>query len=171
MARGNGVGCRRSRAWHRAQWQAHVDAWLDSGVSGAAYCRRHGLRPKNLYRWRRVFLTERDEGRGMDGGSASSVSAGSTVECGAALPVLRDRAAQPSPGPFFAELRVASSMSRGSDASGNAVPLVSAGLASGVEVVLAGERRLRIARGFDGATLSEVVRVLEELGAAQAHGC
>jgi hypothetical protein len=35
---------------------------------------------------------------------------------------------------------------------------------SGIEVVLAGERVVRVARGFDGATLAAVVRVLEGLG-------
>lgn len=34
--------------------------------------------------------------------------------------------------------------------------------AGGVEVVLAGERRVRVAPGFDGATLQRVVAVLEE---------
>lgn len=128
MADGGGRGCRRSRAWHRAQWRAHVDAWTASGLSGAAYCRRHGLRPKNLYRWRRVL-------------SAQSEEPGEA----------------PSPGALFAELKVAS--------------WVSASSASGVEVVLAGERRVRIARGFDAATLSEVVCVLEGLGVAEAHRC
>ena len=42
---------RTSRAETRAYWQAHVQRWRDSGQSKQAYCREHGLRPANLYRW------------------------------------------------------------------------------------------------------------------------
>jgi hypothetical protein len=47
--------CRRSRGWIREQWRSHVVAQASSGVSGVAYCRRHGLHAKSFYRWRRVF--------------------------------------------------------------------------------------------------------------------
>ena len=47
--------CRRSRGWLRAQWRRHVEAQASSGLSGVAYCRRHGLRAKSFYRWRRVL--------------------------------------------------------------------------------------------------------------------
>ena len=120
MASENGRACKRSRAWHRARWQEHVEAWAESGVSGVEYCRRHGLHSKSLYRWRRVFSQ-----RPATGGGTAPVR------------------------PLFAELEVE--------------PLVSGAWGGGVEVVLAGERRLRVARGFDASTLAEVVRVLEGL--------
>ena len=47
--------CRRSRGWIREQWRGHVDAQAASGLSGQAYCRRHGLRARSFYRWRRVL--------------------------------------------------------------------------------------------------------------------
>lgn len=47
--------CRRSRSWIREHWRRHVEAQAWSGLSGVAYCRRHGLHAKSLYRWRRVF--------------------------------------------------------------------------------------------------------------------
>jgi transposase-like protein len=47
--------CRRSRRWIREQWRRHVAAQASSGLSGVAYCHRHGLHAKSLYRWRRVF--------------------------------------------------------------------------------------------------------------------
>jgi len=50
---------RRSRAWTRAQWRAHISAQVSSGLTGAGYCRSHGLRPKSFYRWKRIL---RDSG-------------------------------------------------------------------------------------------------------------
>ena len=47
--------CRRSRRWIREQWRSHVETQAASGLSGQAYCRRHGLRAKSFYRWRRVL--------------------------------------------------------------------------------------------------------------------
>lgn len=47
--------CRRSLGWIREQWRGHVAAQASSGLSGLAYCRRHGLHAKSFYRWRRVF--------------------------------------------------------------------------------------------------------------------
>jgi hypothetical protein len=42
---------RNARTETRAYWQAHVHRWRDSGQSKQAYCREHGLRAANLYRW------------------------------------------------------------------------------------------------------------------------
>jgi hypothetical protein len=42
---------RTPRAERRAYWQAHVQRWRDSGQSKQAYCREHGLKPANRYRW------------------------------------------------------------------------------------------------------------------------
>lgn len=46
---------RRSRAWNRAQWRAHVSSQASSGLTAVDYCREHGLQPKSFYRWRRVL--------------------------------------------------------------------------------------------------------------------
>jgi len=42
---------------------------------------------------------------------------------------------------------------------------------SGIEVLLGGERVVRVSRGFDAGTLGSVVRVLEALGAPEAREC
>lgn len=43
------------QARNRARWGRHVAAQPGSGLSAAAYCRRHGLNPKSFYRWRRIL--------------------------------------------------------------------------------------------------------------------
>ena len=42
---------------------------------------------------------------------------------------------------------------------------------SEIEVALPGDRVVRVRRGFDAATLTEVVRVLESLGDSGGSGC
>lgn len=42
---------RTPRVERRAYWQGHVQRWRASGQSKQAYCRDHGLKPANLYRW------------------------------------------------------------------------------------------------------------------------
>lgn len=131
---------KRSRSWHRARWREHVLAQGESGLSAAAYCREHGLKRRSFYRWRAVFrAAESGSPAGVDGvpvaGTSASGSASGSV---------------PSPGPVaFAELRL---------------PSLDCGAgASGVEVVLAGERRLRLESGFDEDTLRRAVVALEVL--------
>ena len=38
------------------QWQRHVEAWRESGLSQANYCRQQGLNPKTLLAWSRRAL-------------------------------------------------------------------------------------------------------------------
>lgn len=40
-----------TREGRRAYWKSHVEQWQRSGQSKQAYCREHGLKPANLYRW------------------------------------------------------------------------------------------------------------------------
>lgn len=40
-----------------AQWQQHVEAWRESGLSQADYCHQHGLNRKTFSLW-----TRRDQG-------------------------------------------------------------------------------------------------------------
>lgn len=35
------------------QWQRHVQAWRESGMSQADYCRQQGLNPKTFSKWAR----------------------------------------------------------------------------------------------------------------------
>ena len=139
MADELGRACSRSRAWYRAQWLEHVLAWEESGVSGVAYCERHGLRPRSLYRWRRVF-------RGSGELSASPDSG---------PPLATHGSGEPS-SPMFAQVHV-------SDLS---MPGLGA---SGIEMVLCGGRRVRVAPGFDEATARRVVALLESLPVESPH--
>lgn len=33
-------------------WRGHIDSWRGSGLSQAAYCRRHGLAAQQLSKWK-----------------------------------------------------------------------------------------------------------------------
>ena len=158
MANELGRACVRSRAWHRSQWLEHILAWEESGVTGVAYCARHGLRPRSLYRWRRVFRASVKLSRGSKESGASpdpaSLLAGRGTEgldCverfGQAASTATHGAGEPSSA-MFAEVHVAESPMQGLDVSG-------------VELVLCGERRVRVAPGFDEGTARRVVALLE----------
>jgi hypothetical protein len=42
------------------QWQRHVEAWRESGLSQADYCRQQGLNPKTFSAWaRRALLIDK----------------------------------------------------------------------------------------------------------------
>ena len=60
------------QARNRARWRRHVAAQADSGLSAAAYCRRHGLNPKCFYRWRRILAQGK---RDTPGAGAPDVNA------------------------------------------------------------------------------------------------
>ena len=69
---------------------------------------------------------------------------------------LKRRAGKPSVAGLFAELRV--------EAAAPSSP-------PELEVALRGERIVRVRRGFDAATLAQVVRVLESLEDCGVRGC
>ena len=102
----------KPRDLHKEQeWRRRLRDWQRSGLSVSAFCRRHGLAEKHLYRWRRI-LAERD------------------AEQTTFVPVrlLTENSSQDST----------------------------------LEVLLASGRRLRVPRGFDAATLRQLLAVLEE---------
>ena len=44
-----------------APWRRHVEAWRESGLSQADYCRQQGLNPKTFSTWaRRTFPQDKD---------------------------------------------------------------------------------------------------------------
>ena len=57
-------------------WQRHLDRWVRSGLSQAAFCRRHGLKAVTFGWWKRKLATGRtpSQRRGADAGRASSVA-------------------------------------------------------------------------------------------------
>ena len=57
-------------------WQRHLDLWERSGLSQAAFCRRHGLKAVTFGWWKRKLATGRTHTRrrGADAGPSSSVA-------------------------------------------------------------------------------------------------
>ncbi len=57
-------------------WQRHLDRWARSGLSQAAFCRRHGLKAVTFGWWKRKLATGRApiRRRGAVAGRASSVA-------------------------------------------------------------------------------------------------
>jgi len=45
----------------RSFWENRVEQWLKSGLSQAAYCRRHQLKPHQFYYWRRRVQALQDQ--------------------------------------------------------------------------------------------------------------
>ncbi len=54
----------------RTFWQAHVEAWRDSGETQAAYCRRLGLSAVTFSGWKRRLEREQLAGVGQSSGQA-----------------------------------------------------------------------------------------------------
>jgi hypothetical protein len=45
----------------RSYWKQHIDSWQETGLTQAAYCRRHNLKHHQLVYWKKRFLrTETD---------------------------------------------------------------------------------------------------------------
>lgn len=57
-------------------WREHLDRWARSGLSQAAFCRRHGLKAVTFGWWKQKLVTERAHirRRGASAGRASSVA-------------------------------------------------------------------------------------------------
>ena len=136
----------RSRAKNRARWLGHARTCAGSGLSAGGYCRREGLQYNSSRRWR---LTFRDAGEDFVpaecGGSGDGVPARGTGGTGAPGGSGHDESSTA----LFAEVAV-----RATSAVVEASP---------IEVVLAGERRIRVSAGFDEATLRRLVAALEDV--------
>ena len=61
----------RATRRNRQFWLEHVSQWKTSGLSKAAYCERHQLKPGSFYNWSRP--RELDPSAGSDSGQASAV--------------------------------------------------------------------------------------------------
>ena len=62
------------------QWQRHVEAWRESGLSQADYCHQHGLNRKTFSLW-----TRRDQGDpSMDRGTSLDLIA---VQLSSSVPI------------------------------------------------------------------------------------
>jgi len=47
-------GRRRRRYTSKIEQAGHLSSWERSGLSGGEYARLHGLKPRDLYRWRKI---------------------------------------------------------------------------------------------------------------------
>ena len=47
----------------RAQWQAHIDAQMISGLSQAGYCRQHGISAGSFSAWKQKLNSVTTESR------------------------------------------------------------------------------------------------------------
>ena len=52
-----------SRSWvkaHSPYWSLHVEAWRQSGMARADYCRQHGLSTKTFERWMKHLISKEE---------------------------------------------------------------------------------------------------------------
>jgi hypothetical protein len=59
LFKGGGIMEKRARDIEveekRNRWKKHVKDWRNSGMTQAAYCRRHNLSAKSFYYWRKKY--------------------------------------------------------------------------------------------------------------------
>jgi len=48
------------QAERQKTWQAHIDAWRCSGLTQQAYCDKQGIRPNQLWYWKRRLAPKAD---------------------------------------------------------------------------------------------------------------
>jgi transposase-like protein len=114
-------------------WRRVLRQWRRSGQSVRAFCDEHGLSQPSFYAWRRCIAERDQEARRMPHPQAHTEAAADGRVAAQAI---------------FVPLRV--------------VPNTSAPVAAALEVVLVQGRVLRVAPGFDAATLRQLLAVLEE---------
>ena len=112
-------------------WRTQMEQWKASGKPISAYCRLNGLSAGTFHWWKRE-LRLRDTEHVPPEAPESVI-------------------------PHFAEVKVIQ------DSTGGTEPYycTSTGSESGLEIVLAGKRCIRVSRGFDASVLLHLLRVLE----------
>ena len=121
-------------------WRRQVDGWRGSGQTVRAYCWQRRLSEPSFYAWRRELARRRD------------VEANGTGRTG------RGRSRR-RPRQMFVPVQVMDNQGAASPSSNGTLSENSPD--RGVDIVLAGGRRLRVQPGFDGPTLAAVIQVLE----------
>ena len=135
MAQGEGTKQRQGGAVtsHEAQWRERVESWRKSGLSQVAFCRREGFLAGTFGWWKRE-LAKRDRRRGEVGASGT-------------------RLVEASKEPVrWVPVKV----------PGSARDVEGLG-AGEFELVLRGDRRVRLSADFDAAGLRRLVTVVESL--------
>jgi hypothetical protein len=142
-------------------WRAHVRAQGSEGVSVRAYCRRERLGESKFHWWRRELARRGAQGTPV-GFAAVEVIEGTAEREGGGDPVARpadrvDVAAMPAPTIRCEEPAIANEPAIRHERAGTMIEAPPAG----IEVRLAGNRGVRVARGFDEAAFVRVVALLE----------
>jgi hypothetical protein len=128
---------RRRDGAKEAYWRGHVEAQVRSGLGVRAFCQELGLAENLFYAWRRE-LTARDREQALASTAAPDVNRTPEAHQTAAL------------GGAFAEVLL----------SGAAEPRPATSRPA-IEIILDHSRRVAIAPGFDPATLTAVLDLLE----------
>jgi hypothetical protein len=149
------------RSWAKERaWRQRLAAWQKSRLTGRDFCRQHSLSEASFYAWRRV-LAQRDREAASLVASKPAASTSrrrrSRTTSRAVTRSRRRQSAPPSVAPAsFVPVEVCSA---------RPLPQGSAGRdgnsGSGLEVVLASGRTVRIGCQFDAATLVRLLAVLE----------
>ena len=116
-------------------WRRTIEEWTQSGKSAAAYCRIHGINAATFHWWKRELFIR--DCQNLNGGSSHDTDKTGML-------------------PDFAEVKVVqskpvSTFREPPDRSEY----------SGLELVLSGNRRIRVYRGFDVSTLYHLLQVVE----------
>lgn len=118
----------------REQWERRLERWQRSGLTTREFAAREGLRPSTLAYWRwRLKAESKAELRATFAGGAE------------AGPRKRARSSSSSRAEFMA-VELVTASARGDE----------------VEIIVDGALRVRVAPGFDEATLRSVVGILRE---------
>jgi transposase-like protein len=122
----------RQRSRKKEQyWRTQIEQWQTSGKTISVYCRVNGISPATFHWWRRE-LRLRDIENVPDGEKESII-------------------------PRFAEVKVI----QDPPAVHKPHYCNSTGTESGIEIVLPGNRCIRVYRGFDVSVLLQLLSVLE----------
>jgi hypothetical protein len=123
------------------EWAVTVREWRRSGLKASAFCRERGLTLKTFEWWRWSLHARRPR---------------------AGASRLMDRLLSSAPPASVGPARIAPAFVEVLPKSPPALQETPWEDLAGVEVVLRGDRRVRVEKGFDGATLRRVVAILEE---------
>ena len=132
---------RQGGSERQVYWEEAMRRWRESGQSVREFCRNEGVRESAFYFWRRE-LAQRSQSTDAANGSRPPVSPLTTASHSPKRASSRHRSI-----PSFLPVRVVE------DAAAEA--------ASGVEIILAHGRTVRVRSGFDRQTLVDVLAVLE----------
>jgi hypothetical protein len=122
-------------------WLERIDNWKSSGLSLAKFCARDGINKATMDRWLykpecKQAIEHARRARGVVAESSS----------------LADESPS-KPSPTFVPVRLREAVSKGAKTP-ESTP------SSSIEIFV-GERRIVVSRGFDAATLRQVIAVLE----------